>query len=176
MSEEILAAQQRVKEESTDILRDVFEVSYRRLVVQLYGVTGDLAEAEDVVQEAFVRAVAARNRFRRVDNHEAWLRTTAIHLHRNRFRKMRNFSRIRHRLEHPTDPAGLEEHVWVINALRALPEHQRQVLALHYLADLSVNEIAAALGCATGTVKSRLKRGREALAETLGPWEGSSDV
>ena len=149
-------------------------MSYRRLVVQLYGVTGDLAEAEDLEQEAFVKAAAARRRFAKVDNHEAWLRTTAIHLHRNRFRKMRNFSRIRHRLEHPTDPAGLEEHVWVINALRTLPEHQRQVVALHYLADLPLAEIAATLGCPTGTVKSRLKRGREALAATLGPWEGSS--
>ena len=174
MSEEILAAERRVVAESHDVLREVFEVSYRRLVVQLYGLTGDLAEAEDLVQEAFVKAAAARRRFAKVDNHEAWLRTTAIHLHRNRFRKMRNFSRIRHRLEHPTDPAGLEEHVWVINALRTLPEHQRQVVALHYLADLPLAEIAATLGCPTGTVKSRLKRGREALAATLGPWEGSS--
>ena len=50
------------------------------------------------------------------------------------------------------------------------------MLALYYLADLPVAEVADALGCAVGTVKSRLKRGREALAETLGPWEGSSDV
>ena len=46
-------------------LRDLYDASYRRLVVQLYGVTGDLDEAEDVVQEAFVRAAAAERRFRR---------------------------------------------------------------------------------------------------------------
>ena len=98
--------------------------------MQLYGVVGDLAEAEDVVQEAFVRATAAGRRFRAVDNHEAWLRRTAINLQRNRWRKLRNFSRIKHRLEHPADAPGLEEHVVVIEALRALPEPQRQVLAL----------------------------------------------
>ena len=56
-------------------LGDVFVRSYRRLVVRLYGVAGDLGEAEDLVQEAFVRAAAAGTRFIRVRNHEAWLRT-----------------------------------------------------------------------------------------------------
>ena len=177
MSDEILATERRdVTRDSHDTLREVFEGSYRRLVVQLYAVTGDSAEAEDLVQEAFVRAAAAGRRFLRVENHEARLRTAAVNLHRNRWRKMRNFSKIRYRLERPTDLPGLEEHVAVITALRALPAPQREVLALYYLADLPVSEVAGTLGCAVGTVKSRLKRGREALASALGPWEGSSDV
>jgi len=177
MSEEILATERRRDiAREPDVLREVFEGSYRRLVVQLYAVTGDSAEAEDLVQEAFVRAAAAGRRFLQVENHEAWLRTAAINLHRNRWRKMRNLSKIRYRLERPTDLPGLEEHVAVIAALRALPAHQREALALYYLADLPVAEVADTLGCAVGTVKSRLMRGREALAETLGPWEGSSDV
>jgi RNA polymerase sigma-70 factor (ECF subfamily) len=176
MSEEMLSRQsRRIEDQQSDALRDVFETSYRRLVVQLYAVTGDGAEAEDLVQEAFVRAVAAGRRFIRADNHEAWLRTTAINLHRNRWRKVRNYSRIRHRIEAPRDLSGLEEHVVVVNALRVLPPEQREVIALHHLADLSVNEVADLLGCKVGTVKSRLKRGRDALAETLGPWEGGSD-
>jgi DNA-directed RNA polymerase specialized sigma24 family protein len=91
-------------------LTQAFHSSYRRLVVQLYGVVGDISEAEDLVQEAFVRATAAGKRFLRADNHEAWLRTTAIGLHRNRWRKVRNFARIRHRSERPTDMQGLDEH------------------------------------------------------------------
>ena len=55
-------------------LRDVFDASYRRLVVQLYGVTGSFEEAEDLVQEAFVRAAGKRHRFSGVDDPEAWLR------------------------------------------------------------------------------------------------------
>ena len=157
-------------------LAEVFQLSYRRLVVQLYGVVGDLAEAEDLVQEAFVRASAAGGRFLHVDNHEAWLRRTAINLHRNRWRKLRNFSRVRPRLEEPApDLPGLEEHVAVIEALRRLPEGQREVLALHYLADQSVAEVSELLGVPGGTVKSRLMRGREALAALLSEEEDSHE-
>jgi RNA polymerase sigma-70 factor (ECF subfamily) len=156
-------------------LGEVFEASYRRLVVQLYGVVGNLTEAEDLVQESFVRASAAGGRFRRVENPEAWLRRTAINLHRNRWRKLRNYRRVRPRLEvPPPDPPGLEEHVTVIEALRRLPEAQREVLALHYLADQPVAEIAALLRVPEGTVKTRLMRGRDALAALLAEESPSS--
>jgi RNA polymerase sigma-70 factor (ECF subfamily) len=145
----------------------VFEVSYRKLVVQLYGITGNAGEAEDLVQEAFVRAYAAGSRFTRVENPEAWLRTTAVNLYRNRWRKMRNFARIKHRLHETPDLPGMNEHVEVVDALRQLPESQREVLVLHYFADRQVQQIAQELGIAEGTVKSRLSRGREALALIL---------
>ena len=127
-------------------LRDVFDGSYRRLVVQLYAVTGSFDEAEDVVQEAFVRAAASGGRFLRVDNHEAWLRTTAVNVHRSRWRKLRNGRRANERMVPPREPEALEDHLAIIAALRALPEPQRQVIALHYLADLPVQEIAEELG------------------------------
>ncbi|MBD3944910.1 sigma-70 family RNA polymerase sigma factor [Nocardioides ganghwensis] len=153
-------------------LRDVFDASYRRLVVQLFGVTGSMDEAEDLVQEAFARAAAAGRRFARVDNPEAWLRRTAINAHRSRWRKMRNGRRAQERILPPRDPVGLEDHLEIIDALRALPEPQRHVIALHYLADLPVEEIADELGVPPGTVRSRLSRGREALASHLAYAEG----
>lgn len=156
-------------------LRDVFNLSYRRLVVQLYGVTGNLDEAEDLVQEAFVRAAAAGRRFDKVENPEAWLRTTAINQHRSRWRKLRNGQRARARMLPPRDPESLESHLEIITALRALPEAQRQVIALHYLADLPVEAIAQELGVPPGTVKSRLSRGRDALAAHLAYAEGGTD-
>jgi RNA polymerase sigma-70 factor, ECF subfamily len=149
-------------------LQDVFDTSYRRLVVQLYAVVGNAGDAEDLVQEAFVRASASGAKFQQVDNPEAWLRRTAINLQRNRWRKLRNFARIRPQLERNDDLPGLDEHLVVIDALRRLPEPQREVLALHYLADLPVQEIASTLGIPEGTVKSRLMRAREALAAELG--------
>lgn len=148
-------------------IAQVFEASYRRLVVQLYGVVGNAGEAEDLVQEAFVRAYAAGARFTRVDNPEAWLRTTAVNLHRSRWRKLRNFARIRDRITGPPDLPGLEEHLVVVEALRRLPEEMRVVLTLHYLADRQVHEIAEELGVPEGTVKSRLSRARAALAAQL---------
>ena len=148
-------------------LAEVFEGSYRRLVVQLYGMVGDAAEAEDLVQEAFVRASAAGRQFARVSNPEAWLRTTALNLHRNRWRKLRNFGKVRSDLARPVDLPDLDEHVVVVEALRSLPEAQRTVVALRYLADLQVADVAAELGIPEGTVKSRLNRGLAALAAAL---------
>ncbi len=156
-------------------LRDVFDMSYRRLVVQLYAVTGDLDEAEDLVQEAFVRAASRGRRFDAVDNPEAWLRTTAINQHRSRWRKRRNGQRAGARMAPPRDPEALEAHVDIVTALRALPEAQRHVIALHYLADLPVDTIARELGIPPGTVKSRLSRGRDALASHLATAEGGVD-
>jgi RNA polymerase sigma-70 factor (sigma-E family) len=149
-------------------VREIYETSYRRLVAQAYAMAGDRVEAEDAVQEAFARAVAAGARFRRVDNPEAWLRTVALNVIRRRWRRARLFSSLSPRLATPSDVPGIsEDHLAVVAALRALPHQQRETIALFYLADLSVQEIAATLGVADGTVKSRLTRGRTALAGLL---------
>lgn len=65
-------------------LRDVFDASYRKLVVQLYGVTGSFEEAEASVQAAFVRAAASERRFLGADDPEAWLTAAAVKAHRRR--------------------------------------------------------------------------------------------
>jgi RNA polymerase sigma factor (sigma-70 family) len=149
-------------------VREIYEASYRRLVTQTYAVAGDRVEAEDAVQEAFARAVAAGGRFRHVDNPEAWLRTVALNVIRRRWRRARLFSSLSPRLVTPSDVPGIsEDHVAVVDALRALPFQQRETVALFYLGDLSIQEIAATLTVAEGTVKSRLMRGRAALAGLL---------
>ena len=149
-------------------VREIFEASYRRLVVQLYGVTGDLVDAEDAVQEAFARAVAGGARWRDVDNPEAWLRTVALNVIRRRWRRAKIFTRLAPRISTPADIPGIsEDHVALMNAMRALPTAQREAVALFYLADLSVAEVASALDVAEGTVKSRLKRGRDGLQALL---------
>lgn len=137
-------------------------------MAQAYAVVGDRVEAEDAVQEAFARAVAAGDRFRRVDNPEAWLRTVALNVVRRRWRRARMFRSLTPRIATPSEVPGIsEDHVAVVDALRTLPYQQRETVALFYLADLSVLEIAAALGVAEGTVKSRLNRGRAAIADHL---------
>jgi len=157
--------------EPADPIQRCFDASYRRLVGQLYGVCGDLSESEDVVAEAFARAVSRRRAFERLDNPEAWLRTVAVNLVRSRHRRRMVGERLLGRTgagetRHPPDLA--DDRIALVAALRALPDHQRETLALHYLADLSVADVADTLGVPVGTVKARLSRGRAALASALG--------
>lgn len=69
-------------------LREVYAVAYPRLVGQLVGVTGDPAEAEDAVMEAFARAAPGRSSFHAADNPEAWLGTVAVNVARSRRRRV----------------------------------------------------------------------------------------
>jgi RNA polymerase sigma-70 factor (ECF subfamily) len=149
----------------TDMVRAVFEASYRRLVGQLYGVCGDLTEAEEVVAEAFARAVQHQRTFAHVDNPEAWLRTVAVNVSRTRYRR-RRMAMLREHADH-RDPPMSDEHLTLVAALRRLPVPQREAIALHYLADLPVSQVAEAMDVPVGTVKARLSRGRAALAVLL---------
>jgi RNA polymerase sigma-70 factor (ECF subfamily) len=149
----------------TDTVRAVFEASYRRLVGQLYAVCGDLTEAEEVVAEAFARAVQHQRTFVHLENPEAWLRTVAVNVSRTRYRRgLRVVHREHDEAQHPSLD---DERLALMAALRRLPTAQREAIALHYLADLPINEVAETTGATVGTVKSRLSRGRAALAVLL---------
>ena len=151
-----------------DRLREVYAVAYPRLVSQLVGVTGNPAEAEDVVMEAFARATPRRSSFHEADNPEAWLRTVAVNVARSRWRRMLRWAHLIPELVTPEAYADLpEERVALLAALRQLPIAQREAIALHHLADVPVAEVAYTLGVPEGTVKARLSRGRAALAALL---------
>ncbi|WP_433214575.1 RNA polymerase sigma factor [Dactylosporangium sp. CS-047395] len=155
---------------------EVYHACYRRLVVQLYAFTTDLAEAHDAVQEAFVRAVARPRGFSGIDNPEAWLRTVALNVARRRWRRRRllDVLLLRERpLHDDVHQPDSDTRTDLTDALDAIPRSYREVIVLHYYADLSVDEIAAALGVPAGTVKSRLSRGRAALAARLNGYEVS---
>lgn len=158
-----------------DFVEQAYHASYGRLVGQFYLICGgDLAAAEDVVSEAFVRAVAHARSFRRTDNPEAWLRRVALNIHHSKWRRMKTYAGLEHRIPRPHQPVDLAaEHLALLSALKALPESQREAIVLHHLADRPVSEVAAALGVPVGTVKARLSRGRAALAVALAePEEG----
>lgn len=153
---------------AVDRVQEVYATSYRRLVGQLTGVTGDPVEAEDAVMEAFARAVNSSRSFLAADNPEAWLRTVAVNVTRTRWRRSRFFRDVSHRLVAEESYADLpEDRVALLAALRRLPAVQREAIALHHLADLPVHEVAEAVGSPVGTVKARLARGRAALAVLL---------
>ncbi|MET8229121.1 SigE family RNA polymerase sigma factor [Micromonospora sp. NPDC005298] len=151
-----------------DVISELYASCFRRLVVQLYAVTGDMNEAQEVVQEAFTRALAAPRRFTGLDNPEAWLRRVAVNVARSRHRRRRVLDGLLRRIGPPPAVADRSpEHLALLAALRGIPAGQRHALALHYLADLPIDEVAATLGVSAGTVKSRLSRGRKALAALL---------
>jgi RNA polymerase sigma factor (sigma-70 family) len=152
----------------TPELDELYDASYRRLVVQLYAVCGDLADAEDAVQEAFVTALRKRNVMARVSNPEAWVRTVALNRLRGGWRHAAVVRRYQGRVPGPQGSVDIgPEHVAIVTALAAVDDQQRQVVVLHYLADLGIAEIAAELGVPEGTVKSRLSRARTKLAHLL---------
>ncbi|GLF99348.1 SigE family RNA polymerase sigma factor [Streptomyces yaizuensis] len=144
--------------------------SVKHLVGQVYLMTGDLHEAQDVVQEAFVRGWARRARLERDAGPEAWIRTVAWRLAVSRWRRRgRTLAAWRLRDGHlpGTAPAPDPETVTLVAALRRLPEGQRRVAVLHYVCDLSVEQVAAETGLAAGTVKTHLFRARAALRPHL---------
>jgi RNA polymerase sigma-70 factor, ECF subfamily len=145
-----------------------YTASFQRLVGQLYAMTGDQAEAQDAVQEAFARAWARHGRLDQDGSPEAWVRITAWRIAASRWRRAREGARLM-LLMAPSEPAAGPgpDRVAFAQALRMVPAEQRRALALYYLCDLTVDQIAAETGARSGTVKARLARGRAALMPYL---------
>jgi RNA polymerase sigma factor (sigma-70 family) len=105
---------------------------------------------------------------RAYDHPEAWVRRVALNSAAMGARRLRRLAAALLRLgPPPTVPELSPELLDLHNALRALPLGQRQVIVLHHLVGLPVEEVARELHVPTGTIKSRLARGRRALAHVL---------
>ncbi|GEC09806.1 RNA polymerase sigma24 factor [Streptomyces spinoverrucosus] len=156
-----------------------YAAAFPRLTGQLYAFTGDHGEAQDVVQEAFVRAWDRRREFLADGAPEAWIRTVAMRLAVSRWRRAKRWLELVRRTPPPEAAPGPDaEHahlVDMVTALRKLPEAQRMAVVLHYLCDLSVEQVASETGAPVGTVKARLSRGRAALARELATDDGERE-
>ncbi len=148
---------------------EFYSASFQRVTGQVYAMIGNRDEAQECVQEAFVRAWAHRRKLERAQHPEAWVRTTAYRLAVSRWRRTTRGRRpVDRALGAPLEaPAPSETHVALVEALKQLPEAQRQALVLHHIADLSVHDVAREVGVPDGTIKARLSRGRAALAAML---------
>jgi RNA polymerase sigma-70 factor (ECF subfamily) len=149
---------------------DAFYIAtVRRVVLYLYAACGDRSEAQDIAQEAFARAWQHWSKVAAYDDPEAWVRMVAWRLMINRWRGLRRWLAARARMgpPHDTVDSPSPDRVAVVGALQQLPQAQRQVIALHYLLDMSVHDIAVSVGVPEGTVKARLSRARTALAGLL---------
>jgi RNA polymerase sigma-70 factor (sigma-E family) len=147
---------------------DFYRSSRQRVLGFVFVLTGDLPEAQDAVQEAYVRAWQRWSTISAYDDPEAWTRLVATRIAVSRWRSLRSRARayVRHGAAEST-PAPSTDTVAVVAAMRRLPEEQRIAIALHHLVGMPVAEIAAQTGVPVGTVKARLSRGRAVLAGLL---------
>jgi RNA polymerase sigma-70 factor (ECF subfamily) len=144
---------------------------YPKVVGLLQGLLRGRLVAEELAQETFLVAYRDWARVGGLDNPRAWVRKVALN-QRGSFLRAYVRQQARERssvVEYEDDIIKLaDDHAEVWAAIRTLPPSQAQVIALHYYEDYSIDQIAAALGRAPGTIKAQLHHGRRKLARLLG--------
>ena len=150
----------------------------KRLFRSVYGLLGDFDQAEDMVQEAFVKAYGAMGSFEAGRDFYPWLSTIARNLALNlmaRERRKESLDQIHERgFDPPSGDLGPLEQLTTNEsqqrfyiALKALPEQYRTVFVLRHFEEMSYEDIAAQLKIPPGTVDSRLYRARQLLVAEL---------
>ena len=151
-----------------------FEVlvrQYRNRVLNVaWRIVSDADAAQDVAQETFIKAYQQLPRFRGKSKFGTWLYRIAVNEARGHLRAQRRWQarwekQATLQAVQPMSPEVGERAGPIVGLLQELPEKQRIVLALFYLQELSVAEIARAVRAPTGTVKAWLSRGRQRLRE-----------
>lgn len=154
---------------TTEPFEAFFRREYPRLVPMLQALVGDRAAAEDVAQEALAAAQQQWARLSAYDKPGAWVRRVALNraanVRRGRGREGAALRRMA-RADGVDAAAPMpDERLWA--SVRALPEHQRHAVVLHYVDDRPLSDIAVVMRCSVGTVKTHLSRARAALARQL---------
>lgn len=150
--------------ERDDVLETMFTLHYRRLLRFAYLLTRG-RNAEDLVQEAFVKALRRWDRSAAPETFYPWVQTTVLRLHLNALRRgmreRRAYERVAGEPQPTQEPATPDTEV--VRALATLPVRQRAATVLRYYEDLSIAEIAERMNVAEGTVKALLHQARQRL-------------
>jgi RNA polymerase sigma-70 factor (ECF subfamily) len=160
-------------EATTSGLERLFTANYARLVAVLTVAAGDRTRAEDAVQDAFAQALIHWDRIGAYDDPVAWLRRVAtnriLNQRRGRRRHDAAIDRLRSIDQHGARPTEslVGARMDLVAAITRLPLQQRTTVALFYLADLSSEDVAAAMGISDGAVRYHLHAAREALTLLL---------
>jgi RNA polymerase sigma-70 factor (ECF subfamily) len=161
-----VTAWQIVEKPFSDI-EEFYAAHFQNLTIALFAYTGDFHVAQELVQEAFCRAIPRWEKLVQYEDPLGWVRKVAFNLAISRWRRARTalyFAR-RQREEHIAGPSP--DRVAIVAALRNLAPKHRRVVVLHHLADMPISEIAEAEGVPEGTVRVWLHRGRAALGAQL---------
>jgi RNA polymerase sigma-70 factor (ECF subfamily) len=151
---------------------DLYRAEVRPLLLVARSLTRSDEVAKEVVHEAFLRALGQWDRVSSLDRPGAWLRRVALNLAIDMGRRSRREQRAMSRVALAV--TGASEVVrpadfWEL--VRRLPQRQQEVVALRYVEDMTVDEIAATLSVSAGTVKASLFSARQTLAKVLGAEE-----
>jgi RNA polymerase sigma-70 factor (ECF subfamily) len=151
---------------------DLFRDHYAGLVRSLTVAAGDRELASDCVQDAFTKAYVRWRRISRYEDPVGWVRRVAINRLRDHWRRSgrrdRAVARLGARLEHADPPGEPAFDAGLAAAVAALPDRQREAVALFYVDQLSVREVANAMRVTEGAVKYHLHEGRARLRGALG--------
>jgi RNA polymerase sigma-70 factor (sigma-E family) len=149
---------------------------YADLVRVAYLLTGDSSLAEDLAQEALLRAWRDWERIRLMDSVGGYVRGIVVNLAKSSLR--RRLVELRHRLVEVPPPAGADDTAGLVDLRRALarlPLRKRVCVVMRYYGDMSEAEIAGLLGVSVGTVKSQTHKGLEQLRRLLADDAAASD-
>ncbi|HYF72763.1 MAG TPA: SigE family RNA polymerase sigma factor [Nocardioides sp.] len=153
-----------------EALEQLYAAHWRRLVRLSVLLVHDQGLAEEIVQDAFVAVHGRWGRLRDPEHALAYLRQAVVNRSRSALRHRGVVDRHAANLrvaDSPDPTPAADQRSAVLDALRALPQRQREVLALRYYLDLSESEIADTLGISRGAVKSHASRGAAALRSLL---------
>jgi len=179
------------KEGSRERFDELVAAYTQKLYRLAYGLLGNHHDAEEVVQESFVRAYRGLEHFRGDSSFETWMHRITVNLARNKFHwNRRRGEGMTVSLSEPYGPEDendrdaelelpdtsyspdllmqkAEMQKNVADGMNSLPESLREAMVLRHVKDMPYEEIAGILNCPVGTVKSRIARGRELLREYL---------
>ncbi len=149
----------------------LFVAEYSKMVALAAAVSGDRSQAEDIAQEAFSKLNKNWDQVSRYEKPGAWMRRVTINLALSKKRKLKAESKALLGLQSDAARQGSQstfvsrkrddQHVWAV--VKKLPKMQRSVIALHYLEDLSLKDIASVLEISPSTARVHLHRARQSL-------------
>jgi RNA polymerase sigma-70 factor, ECF subfamily len=147
---------------------ELFEREHARLFRTLYLITGSSQEAEELMQDAFLKVWERWERVAVMDNPAGYLYRVAVNGGRSRIRRLAVAARRALTPREPEDPfSAADLHDELVRALAMLPQRQRAALVLTELMGLTSEEAGAALGITASTVRSLVSQARQALRASM---------